>query len=874
MRPIKLEIEGLNSFSARQVIDFEAVLREGIFGIFGNTGSGKSTILDAITLALYGRTQKKNSKDEFVNCNSKKAVVDFTFSILCEGRRRTFKFFREIYPGKRAGNAFVYEYEGDKKLLLEDKADNVTRLAERVVGLKYDDFNKCIALPQGEFAQFTKSTGTERLDIVARLFSLEKYGAELYAKASARASGYEAELGELSAELNTYAEYGEEREKELSEKIGAEEERISALKKERAEAEETLRAAKEAFSLQKELSETEAKLAALAAREKEIAEMKKKTEIFADIERFCEAEEDLEKAEKELSQAKIKLEKLGQKSAELTEKEKRFASDDFAALMQKKSEELLERRALLGNLEADISEQETAKAALRKLREEYRAEDAEQKKLKEKCRAAEERLRANEELAALLGEEKDLFVEATAGARAQAVRNEYLFLQGEYERNRSEEAWLKKIIEEKLQSGKIESADFSSIEKLIEEEKKKNAERKRVSEARIKLSEEYRAALAKAEVKENKIADMLLRGEELKTAYEKKRAAVERVTGGEDYKTLKARVEKELAELRQSEERRKAEETQLREQIHAVTSETALLRSQIENLNKKIYENAEKSKEILGKCGIMEKDIAFSMRMSEKERAHAAKEIALYEREKAVCGAKASEAKARLGGRSVREEELAVAEKECEGKRAEEDDLAKALHEDRLLLKINAEKSGKKAELLKREKALTEKYALAKLLQNLVKKRAFLDYVANEYLEDITRAAAATLLRLTSGGYGLVYEGEFFVTDNKNGGKKRSVSTLSGGETFLVSLSLAFSLSTYICAKSDRPIEFFFLDEGFGTLDSELVETVLDSLEKFKSEKFSIGIISHVKELKERIGCRITVKAATESAGSEIEITY
>ncbi len=79
---------------------------------------------------------------------------------------------------------------------------------------------------------------------------------------------------------------------------------------------------------------------------------------------------------------------------------------------------------------------------------------------------------------------------------------------------------------------------------------------------------------------------------------------------------------------------------------------------------------------------------------------------------------------------------------------------------------------------------------------------------------------------------------------------------------------------TYICAKSDRPIEFFFLDEGFGTLDSELVETVLDSLEKFKSEKFSIGIISHVKELKERIGCRITVKAATESAGSEIEITY
>lgn len=163
---------------------------------------------------------------------------------------------------------------------------------------------------------------------------------------------------------------------------------------------------------------------------------------------------------------------------------------------------------------------------------------------------------------------------------------------------------------------------------------------------------------------------------------------------------------------------------------------------------------------------------------------------------------------------------------------------------------------------------------MAKLLQNLVKKRAFLDYVANEYLEDVTRSASATLLKLTSGGYGLAYDGEFFVTDNKNGGALRSVNTLSGRETFLVSLSLAFSLSTYICAKSDRPIEFFFLDEGFGTLDSELVETVLDSLEKFKSEKFSIGIISHVRELKERINCKVLVTPATESAGSQIEITY
>lgn len=104
--------------------------------------------------------------------------------------------------------------------------------------------------------------------------------------------------------------------------------------------------------------------------------------------------------------------------------------------------------------------------------------------------------------------------------------------------------------------------------------------------------------------------------------------------------------------------------------------------------------------------------------------------------------------------------------------------------------------------------------------------------------------------------------------------RREACRRFPGGETFLVSLSLAFALSSAICVKSDRPIEFFFLDEGFGTLDDELVDVVIDSLEKFRNSHFSIGIISHVKELKERINSRINVKGATENGGSTIEITY
>ena len=67
-------------------------------------------------------------------------------------------------------------------------------------------------------------------------------------------------------------------------------------------------------------------------------------------------------------------------------------------------------------------------------------------------------------------------------------------------------------------------------------------------------------------------------------------------------------------------------------------------------------------------------------------------------------------------------------------------------------------------------------------------------------------------------------------------------------------------------------MEFFFLDEGFGTLDENLIEVVLDSLEKLRNKNFSIGLISHLAEMKSRIDSKITVLSADEKQGSRVVI--
>ena len=164
----------------------------------------------------------------------------------------------------------------------------------------------------------------------------------------------------------------------------------------------------------------------------------------------------------------------------------------------------------------------------------------------------------------------------------------------------------------------------------------------------------------------------------------------------------------------------------------------------------------------------------------------------------------------------------------------------------------------------KTESALT----LYGRLADLVRAGRFMEFIADEYLHEVAADAEKRVLELTSGKYGLVYDGEFAVTDNLHGGIRRPASGLSGGETFLVSLSLALALASEISRKALKPVDFFFLDEGFGTLDDELIDTVTDSLEKLRRENLTVGLITHVGELKNRISSSLNVIGANAEHGT------
>ncbi|MEN6314764.1 MAG: SbcC/MukB-like Walker B domain-containing protein [Clostridiaceae bacterium] len=217
MRPKLLEIEGLQSFTDVQRIDFEALGETGLFGIFGPTGSGKSTILDAITFALYGKVKRADGGTQgIINTNRKTASVSYTFELTRDGKRRTYRVERTYQRKKNSENscepkiARLIEIMEDGEVPLCDKATEVSSSIKELLGLNNEDFTRAVVLPQNSFQEFLTLDNKDRRSMLERIFYLEEYGKQLCDKLGRKMSTLKSRLDVLSGEILGYSDATDE----------------------------------------------------------------------------------------------------------------------------------------------------------------------------------------------------------------------------------------------------------------------------------------------------------------------------------------------------------------------------------------------------------------------------------------------------------------------------------------------------------------------------------------------------------------------------------------------------------------------------------------------------------------------------------------
>ncbi len=180
------------------------------------------------------------------------------------------------------------------------------------------------------------------------------------------------------------------------------------------------------------------------------------------------------------------------------------------------------------------------------------------------------------------------------------------------------------------------------------------------------------------------------------------------------------------------------------------------------------------------------------------------------------------------------------------------------------------------AELQDKRKKREAEGALHAALAQHLRADQFLAFVQEEALRFLAEDGSRHLHRLSQGRYSLVCEEqEFAVLDHWNADSRRSVRTLSGGETFLASLSLALALAESLArlsaeGRAGETLESLFLDEGFGTLDAETLDVVVDAIEALHGGERMVGIVTHIPELAERLPARLEVKRGASSATAAV----
>ncbi|MEV0127186.1 SMC family ATPase [Dactylosporangium sp. NPDC050688] len=821
MRPIRLDLDGFTVFRRPTTIDFTDT---DFFALVGPTGSGKSTVLDAITFALYGTVPRWGDRRAIANAlapSATEARVRFVFEsagvryVLARVVRRDGK---GAVTTKHAGlEALPHGFDlsrFDSGLSAEDMGtvlagtpNEVDLAVQTVIGLPYEQFTKCVVLPQGEFAAFLHAKPAERQKILVNLLGLDVYG-QIRERATALGGTADAKLKVLTEQLAGMSDTDD-----------------AALAAAQARAATLRTLTEDVDRISPQLADA-AKLAVAAAETL--------TGLDAEIRRLTglrvPADAGTLAAGAAAARGAVAAAVDAARAAE--ECEDKLRGELQAAGDQTALRRLLDAHGERDRLAAEaVTVHETVAAAER---EHGKATGA----------LATARTRAKDALDALEAA-RDAYQTAVAVDRAAALRP-HLRVGDECPVCTQTVQVLPELPHEPAVAAAKAAGDAA---------RKRSDAAERVVTEQDKVVRDLDRGLAAARAHAEQVDARL--------------AALDRALDGAPPPDALRRDLEAIAKLHSGLERAGAEVRKAREAHRKAAGAADRAEDQL-RAAWKAFDAARDALAAFGPPPADRDDLAAAWAALTGWAGAAAGE---RQARRPVAAEAVTAAEARVdevrdelralfaaaglptpGGDPSREAAIALERAEAAHRRVEE-------------------RRAEAARLREQRDEVAKESQVARALAQHLRADRFERWLLAEALDTLVEGASRTLRELSGGQYDLGHEkGEFYVVDHHDAGLRRAVRTLSGGETFQASLALALALSEQLAGMSTAAasLESIVLDEGFGTLDQSTLDTVAATLEALAARgDRMVGVVTHVGALAERIPVRFEVRRDARTARVE-----
>lgn len=918
MKPLNLVMSAFGPYAGRVEIPFETLGGEGLYLITGDTGAGKTTIFDAITFALFGEAsgQVRESgmfRSQYANPKTP-TFVKLTF--LYHGK--SYKITRNpeyVRPKERGEGTTVQK--ADAVLEFPDgrspvtKASEVTRAVEQLIGLDYRQFTQIAMIAQGDFQKLLLAGTAQRGEIFRQIFHTGIYQQIQYRlkdEVKRCWKDYDESLRSIDQHMSgaicvedpvLEMEWKELKKEGFRGKMERGLELLNQMLESQLVDSQNLQ--KQQKQVEERLEETNqllGKISQYHAIARDLEEQSGRLHALRDTLPALEQEEKqaaegvAQKAilEEQLQKQKTLLDQL-RKIQELTKQlkqteQKKQQQDQICSDGEDKRQEAREW------LRKARAEQEAVKDAGQQLEasknrlEQTRKELEEQKRHKEAISSWKVQLETIQKKYQKAAKERDLL-------REEYQQLEHTFLD-------AQAGLLAKNLEEGKACpvcGSIHHPHLAVFEGRIPEKQELDQKREEMTKAAEK-AQKYSGDAGHIRELIDGEENLLLTPEEEQKLLENQKIFQQQVMQASHSLERKKKLEQQIPFIEQKTE-------ELEQNMAHAREDAVRLQTQVEELSRRAEEQKKEAEEIARAYEITSleetslvhqmEDQEKQIRNLEKQVTDAGKKRENYNRQEAALSAAVETLRAQISDdqaqrlqvnseESVRERKATLTQEKQRISQQYQDIYAAISRNSSIIQAVEK----RKEDMIRAEK----KYVWVKALSDTAggtlnqKQKVELEtYIQMTYFDRILRRANLRLLTMSSGQYELKRQEtsgnkrekaglDLNVIDHYNG-TERSVKTLSGGESFQASLSLALGLSDEIQSMAGGiRLDAMFVDEGFGSLDEDALNQAINALNGLTEGNRLVGIISHVSELKDRIEKKIVVtkERNREGVGSRVDV--